>query len=450
MFEHTNIKNLNWDKFTLAAVGDCLITQRFSCYDDEEFIKLVEIIRNANCSCANLEGSFHDWEGFPTNPTGTATWMVGQPAILDDLIWMGFNIVCRGNNHSQDFGPGGLIATTKELNKRGLLHAGVGMNLEEARLPVYLETKRGRVALISATTSFASWAMAGYSRKDMIGRPGVNGIRYSITYIVDKPSIEALMIISSKLGLTVRSVTQTTGNSDELYFWVEGRSMGGTRARVGARFIMGEKPEIIQTPNQNDVEHNIRSIKDARKMADWVIFGLHHNMEGFLPSLCREAIDAGADCILGHGPHRLEGIEIYKNKPIFYSLSDFFQQNDQVLKQPADFYERFQLSENNTISDALDTRNEWNKGARQRSYVESPLSWESIIPLCIFDFETKKLIDLKLYPVDCGWLRPRPQRFPLLAKGERSEQIIKRVTDLSSSYNTKIIYKNGIGNVELS
>lgn len=449
MSEHTLVKSLDWDKFVLTAVGDCLMTQRFSCYDDDEFTELVEIIRNADCSCANLEGSFHDWKGFPTNPTGTATWMAGQPAILDDLMWMGFNIVCRANNHSQDFGPGGLIATTEELKKRGLPHAGVGMNLEEARLPTYLETRRGRVALISATTSFASWAMAGYSRRDMIGRPGVNGIRYSETYVVDESSIEALKKLSSKLGLRRGPGAQTLGNENEFILWVEGLVWGGTRARVGARFITGEKPEIIQAPNRKDIEENIRSIKDARRMADWVLFGYHHSMEKFVPSLCREVIDAGADAVLGHGPHRLEGIEIYKDKPIFYSLSDFFQQNDQVLRQPTDFYERFEVNADAAVADALDARNEWNEGARRRSYVESPLSWEAILPSCTFDFKTRKLIDLKLYPVDCGWLRPRPQRFPMMAKGERGEQIIKRITDLSTPYSTKITYEKGIGKVEL-
>ncbi len=45
-------------------------------------------------------------------------------------------------------------------------------------------------------------------------------------------------------------------------------------------------------------------------------------------------IDAGADVFVGHGPHVLRGIEIYKGKPIFYSLSNFIFQNETVLRMP--------------------------------------------------------------------------------------------------------------------
>lgn len=42
-------------------------------------------------------------------------------------------------------------------------------------------------------------------------------------------------------------------------------------------------------------------------------------------------IDAGADVIAGHHPHVYQGIEIYKNKPIIYSLGNFlFDQSMKV------------------------------------------------------------------------------------------------------------------------
>ena len=48
----------------------------------------------------------------------------------------------------------------------------------------------------------------------------------------------------------------------------------------------------------------------------------------FIPIFARAVIDAGADVFVGHGPHVLRGIEIYKGKPIFYSLSNFIFQNE--------------------------------------------------------------------------------------------------------------------------
>src|SRR6185436_14975432 len=42
--------------------------------------------------------------------------------------------------------------------------------------------------------------------------------------------------------------------------------------------------------------------------------------------ICRSAIDAGADLVVGHGPHVLNGVEMYKGKPILYSLGHFYMQ----------------------------------------------------------------------------------------------------------------------------
>lgn len=40
-------------------------------------------------------------------------------------------------------------------------------------------------------------------------------------------------------------------------------------------------------------------------------------------SLAHKAIDAGADLVLGHHPHVIQGLEVYHNKLIAYSLGDF-------------------------------------------------------------------------------------------------------------------------------
>ena len=37
----------------------------------------------------------------------------------------------------------------------------------------------------------------------------------------------------------------------------------------------------------------------------------------------RQVIDAGADAVIGHGPHVLRGIEFYQGRPIVYSLGNF-------------------------------------------------------------------------------------------------------------------------------
>jgi poly-gamma-glutamate capsule biosynthesis protein CapA/YwtB (metallophosphatase superfamily) len=44
---------------------------------------------------------------------------------------------------------------------------------------------------------------------------------------------------------------------------------------------------------------------------------------GYQVEIAHTAIDAGADLVMGHGPHLPMGIEIYKDKPIFYSVGSF-------------------------------------------------------------------------------------------------------------------------------
>ncbi len=71
-----------------------------------------------------------------------------------------------------------------------------------------------------------------------------------------------------------------------------------------------------------------KAIADAKKNADIVIVMPHwgieyeHTATKSQKDLARQFIDAGADIIVGSHPHVLEGIEIYKDKPIFYSLGN--------------------------------------------------------------------------------------------------------------------------------
>jgi hypothetical protein len=51
------------------------------------------------------------------------------------------------------------------------------------------------------------------------------------------------------------------------------------------------------------------------------IFG--SEKRGNLPLFARTVIDAGADLVLGHGPHVLRGMEIYKDRLIAYSMGNF-------------------------------------------------------------------------------------------------------------------------------
>ena len=100
-----------------------------------------------------------------------------------------------------------------------------------------------------------------------------------------------------------------------------------------------------------DEREIMKSIRESKQMSDFVIATIHAHEPGnwsdepadFLPVLAHEAIDAGADQFVGHGPHQLRGIEIYKGKPIFYSLGDFIFQLDLLDPVASDLYEQFKM-----------------------------------------------------------------------------------------------------------
>jgi poly-gamma-glutamate capsule biosynthesis protein CapA/YwtB (metallophosphatase superfamily) len=95
-------------------------------------------------------------------------------------------------------------------------------------------------------------------------------------------------------------------------------------------------------PNVNDLEFAKQLVEQANKKADLVVVSFHGGAEGTdqqhvpnrteifageargnLPLFARTVIDAGADLVLGHGPHVLRGMEIYKDRLICYSMGNF-------------------------------------------------------------------------------------------------------------------------------
>jgi poly-gamma-glutamate capsule biosynthesis protein CapA/YwtB (metallophosphatase superfamily) len=84
-----------------------------------------------------------------------------------------------------------------------------------------------------------------------------------------------------------------------------------------------------------DLENITLDVTEAKKNADIVLVSLHWGVEyvnDLRPGqqeIARSIIDAGADGILGHHPHTIKGVELYKGKPIIYSMGNFiFDQND--------------------------------------------------------------------------------------------------------------------------
>jgi len=409
---------------TFALTGDAIITQRLSPFEEPEYLSMIELIRNADVAFTNLEMLFHTYEeGYPATHSG-GTWMAAEPYIAGELVWAGFDLVSRANNHTMDYGAGGLRATTKALEAVGLVHAGAGENLAQARGAAYLESVGGRVALISVASSFSDEDRAGPQRSDIRGRPGLSPIRYTTTYAVSRASLQKLREVTEEIGYRVPE-------GDRIRF-------------MGEEFVVGDPPGQRTAPHEGDLSEILATVRDARRQADWVVVTGHTHEGGksrevpadFLVTFARAAIDAGADMVVGHGPHVLRGIEIYKGKPIFYSLANFIFQNETVRFMAGDAYDEYGLPPDATPADFYDRRNET---SRTGGFPGQSIYWESVI--AVPRFQDGELAEVRLYPITLGFGKPRPQRGrPRLADRETGRRIIEKMRLLSEPFGTDMHY----------
>jgi len=428
--------------FTLTLTGDSIITQRLSVYEqDPKFMAVVKAVREGDARFTNLEILFHNYEAPPAAQSG-GTWLAAEPYLFRELEWVGFNLFATANNHSLDYGIEGLRIHRRVLRDAGAAYAGVGEDLGEARAPAYLETARGRVALISCASTFSPSAPAGLQRPDLRGRPGLNPLRFRTRYIVGATSLEALRQIKAALKLNVETSLQRTepDTSQTVHF-------------LNNTFELGETPGVVTEPDPHDLKGLTDAIRDARRMADYVVVSIHAHEAApgarevpaqFLVSFAHAAVDAGADVFVGHGPHVLRGIELYKGKVILYSLANFIFQNDTVKRLPGDLYDQYGLGSEALPADLYDKRSE----QAGHWFPADPPYWESVVVRV--DFRRGRPSEVRLTPITLGfgrsrWQRGRPER----ASAEESAKILERLQKLSQSLGTRITVKEGVGTIAI-
>ncbi|MFI5268596.1 MAG: CapA family protein, partial [Chloroflexota bacterium] len=325
-------------------------------FREEPYLKLRQLLHQADARFCNLEASVHRYLDSPhAQRPGGGTYMTTEPPLLDDLKWLGVNMLSCGSSHADDYGWQGVMETIDHLDNAGIVHAGSGRNLAESRAPSFLDTPRGRIALHAANTQFNPGGRAGEQRRDTLGHPGVNGIRHYQYYELDRPLFEDLKRIGRAIGLDAaeeraRNLGEAkhTQPEDRYEF-------------LGQRFMAGEKPAIHSYAGGSDIQENMRQIGAARAMADRVVASLHNHEQGgptfltaakrsevedpadFAIDYAHRAIEAGADVFAGHGPQVPLAVELYKGKPVFHGLGTFIFQLETLRYLPEEAYERYGL-----------------------------------------------------------------------------------------------------------
>lgn len=424
---------------TVSATGDSFITRRLNA-EDPSAAAIAGLIGNDDIRISNLEVVVREQEGFPSAQSG-GTWATTSPASLEDLKAYGFNVLTWANNHTLDYSYGGLEATAKYLNQSGWVHAGAGRDLPEAASPCYLETKSGKVACFAVTSTFHESWLAGNPRPGVPGRPGVNPLRFGKIYRVSPHQLECLREVAKSSGI----------NAYHDLMIKEGFSRPDPEGivRLGNdlfRAAEAGEPEGEYTyVHPADLKRIEKGIKEAEKQADWILVAVHsHEMkEGrkdlaadFFVQYARACIDAGAHAVIGHGPHILRGVEIYKQRPIFHSLGNFIFQNESVPYLPADFYEKYGIDLNAGTDEALDERT---KNGRLGLGVNKKV-WHSVIAR--WSMRDGVLEHLELHPVCLGFGLPRHERgWPQLTD---SVEPLEEIAALSRPLGVEFEIRDGV------
>lgn len=196
-----------------------------------------------------------------------------DPERLAALARAGFNVATLASNHVFDQGAPGVRDTIAALRRFGLATAGAGLTLTEAQAPAKVEANGRRIAVLSYNTvgPRESWASA---RKA--------GAAY------------------------VRTLT---------HYDLQFANPGGA-------------PKVYTFCDPDELDAFCDNVSRVRADSDFLVVSLHKGavgvvMSGYEKQISRAAIDAGADIVVGHHPHSLRGVEIYKRKPIFHGLGNF-------------------------------------------------------------------------------------------------------------------------------
>lgn len=261
-------------RWTLAAVGDVMLVHRLG--ESPAFAWL----READLACANLEVPLSR-RGYPADKPIVHR---ADPALASELARLGLDVVSFANNHSLDYGPEALLDTVAAVEEAGVAVVGAGEDLTAAMQPRIIRVEETRVAFFGLSSTLPVGSAATESR------PGIAPLRVRVSLLADAPVFEEQP---------------------------------------------GTAPYVVTEVLSEDLDRAREAIRTARNSADVIAVSVHWGvppgwtapfqgiLAGYQRPVGRALIDAGADLVLGHHPHTLQGVEVYRGRFICYSLGNF-------------------------------------------------------------------------------------------------------------------------------
>ena len=424
------LQNKTTGTYTVTATGDVFwkfpVVQRMS-------PQFRDLLRNADTTVGNLEG------GMSGHPQDRAK----------DLAELGFDLLANGEDDSVE----GYEARAKYLAPLGIKVAGAGLNLAEARLPVFQETPKGMAALLSAcpgTRLCGDTATNASDRRPAMA--GVNQLGLTVWNTVTAEQFKQLQAIRDSI-LARRTEPHVLVPSADPPAEKPGRLV-----LFGQNYMVADKPGNIHYElDPASEQRQTLDVRNTKEFADFVMFHMHdhHNRYSFqwytldnypvdyMQPFLHKLIDNGLDMYVGSGNHTMQGIEIYKGRPIFYNLGNLGRDTNRRVDNPPG---GGRADEGGDIR----VRAVQMTGTERLEQGRNPVSWNDISSSAYIANSTYKdgrLVEIRLYPVDIG-LGERPwsrEHIPLTPTPERAQLILKRLQIFSEPFGTKISIENNIG-----
>lgn len=425
------------DGFTFAAVGDLLELRPLMPLRDPGFLAVDRIVKSADVALGNDELPIIDITKpglYPEAENGGLN-IYAVPAVAADWKAQGFTMVGHANNHSTDWGVLGMEMTDAYLDAAGLLHAGTGRNEDAARKVRLMETPWGRVGLASTTSTFEGNEPAGTAQGDVAGRPGASVVHTTQTVLVNRATIDGLK--------------RYYGNP---VYHIDDKPTADSITVYGQPFAVGPGPGIRYDMDKHDVASIVHAVRQGNAASNFLVFSVHAHEDAsgigndvpqgtFLRELAHDVIDAGADVFVGHGPHQVAGIEIYKGKPIFYSLGNYIFQ----VGLEENIYPEGWTASGMDSSASIDA--EYMQHFLQHYFSEEKY-WQSVVVTMSYRHNAAETI--RLYPIDLGRDKaPHLRGVPSLAPPAEAVAILQRIQKLSEPFGTRIAIENGVGVIEV-
>jgi poly-gamma-glutamate capsule biosynthesis protein CapA/YwtB (metallophosphatase superfamily) len=270
----------------ILLVGDINVQKRGD--PAEVFNHVRETLNHADVVYGNLEGLLVKSEGPDKDIPDKSGWQHIGPEAVRALKAGNISVVGVANNVA--YGPENILQSLAVLDANHIAHTGGGANLDQAHMPAIVERKGVRLGFLQYTAKWyledqqiATATRAGVAR--MLTRDGVT---------VDPGDLNRLRQDIRRLRPLVDIVVVSSHNRDGL----AGRPTAGPS--VESRRI---RPEDLVSP---------------------IVLGTRFSeAEPYERELAHAAIEAGADIVYGHGSHVLQGVEVYRGKPIVYCVGNF-------------------------------------------------------------------------------------------------------------------------------